>query len=73
MPAAGNHSTKRTRFDTDTAQELPITTPSDAADCAVIAALTANGTLQESQKAYFRELFGEFFRLRKHLKDYEDR
>lgn len=73
MPAAGNHPTKRTRFDTDTAQELPLTTPSDAADCAVIAALTANGTLQESQKAYFRELFGEFFRLRKHLKDYEDR
>jgi len=73
MFAAGNPTNKRVRVDPDAKHHAPVTTPLAAAECSVIAALTANGSLQESQKTFFKELFSEFIQLRKALKNYEDR
>ncbi|CAJ1937532.1 unnamed protein product [Cylindrotheca closterium] len=75
MTATGTLSTnKRARFATDkTPQPSLLTTPSEAAECVAIAALTANGSLQESQRTYFRELFAEFIKLKKNLKNLNDR
>lgn len=76
MSATGSSNNKRTRFDdtrNTSQQSTSITTPTEAADC-VVRALTANGSLQESQKQYFREeLFTEFLELRKNLKHFDER
>ncbi|CAJ1951614.1 unnamed protein product [Cylindrotheca closterium] len=75
MTATGTLSTnKRAQFATDkTLQPTLLTTPSEAVECVAITALTANGSLQELQRTYFRELFTEFIKLKKNLKNLNDR
>jgi len=72
MSATGNLTNKRVRIDPDAKHQPVVTTPLQAAECHVIASLTANGSLQESQKTYYRELFSEFIQLRKALKHFEE-
>lgn len=68
MSATGTQSpNKRVRFDKDKTHQPKVTTPSEAAECVVIAALAANGSLQELQKDYFREAATKFLKLRKRL------
>ena len=68
MSATGTQSSKkRVKFDTDKTHQPKITTPSEAAECVIIAALAANGSLQELQKDYFREAATNFLKLRKRL------
>ena len=73
MSATGNLNNKRVRTDPDAKHQPVVTTPLQAAECYVIASLTANGSLQESQKTYYQELFSEFIQLRKSLKHFEER
>lgn len=73
MSATGTLTTKRTRFTSDETQELPSTTPLEAAKCVGISALTAIGSLQEPQTTFFLELQSEFLKLQKALENLNER
>ncbi|CAJ1962546.1 unnamed protein product, partial [Cylindrotheca closterium] len=74
MSATGTLNNKRTRFAADNeTQQIPSTTPLEAAKCVGISALTAIGSLQEPQTTFFLELHSEFLKIKKALENLHKR
>lgn len=75
MSATATLQNKRARFVTDKAlqQEHAVTSPSDAAVCAVTSVLSGLGSLRDLQRTFFHELHSEFFKHKLRLKALNER